>query len=266
MVLVPTMGALHRGHERLIQRGRTLAGRDGLLVVSCFVNPTQFGPAEDYRTYPRPAREDQHLCRRNGTDIFFMPPAEDMYHPDHSIAIEETSLSYGMCGASRPGHFRGVCTVVAKLFLIVSPDIAVFGQKDWQQLAVIRRMVRDLDFPVRLVGVQTVREPDGLALSSRNAYLSPEERAHAPLLRQVIMGVARRLRKGSPTSAGELAAHARALLERDGKFRVDYFEIADAETLQPVNPPAGRLVVAAAVFLGRTRLIDNAVVDIPKMV
>ena len=174
-VLVPTMGALHRGHVELIRVAREHVGKDGEVAVSIFVNPLQFEPGADFDKYPRPERADEQVCRDVGVDLLFR--ARDMYFDDRSVHVEETALSAGLCGALRPGHFRGVCTVVAKLFNLIEPDAAVFGQKDYQQLAIIRRMVRDLNVPVKLVGVPTVRESDGLALSSRNAYLSAEERA-----------------------------------------------------------------------------------------
>jgi pantoate--beta-alanine ligase len=179
VVLVPTMGALHDGHATLIDEARCRAGQNGCVVVSIFINPTQFGPNEDFAKYPRTLEEDLAICRRHGADAVFTPVAEEIYPMNDSTFVDETSLSLGLCGESRPGHFRGVCTVVAKLFQIIRPDAAVFGEKDYQQLAVIRRMVRDLFFPIEIIGHPTVREADGLALSSRNRYLSPEDRVRA---------------------------------------------------------------------------------------
>jgi pantoate--beta-alanine ligase len=259
-VLVPTMGALHRGHTRLFDRARTeaesLGGGD--VVATIFVNPTQFGPNEDFDAYPRPLEADLARCREHGVDAVFAPSASEMYAGDRSITVTENRLSTSLCGASRPGHFDGVCTVVAKLFLLTRPDVAVFGEKDYQQLAVIRRMVRDLDFPIRIVGAATVREPDGLALSSRNVYLTPEQRAQAPLLQKALAETARGIGEGRLVSPGEardffLAEFAAATLAR-----LDYFEIVEASTLEPLvsfDHGAPRLITAA--FFGKTRLIDN---------
>src|SRR5215472_11252625 len=179
-VLVPTMGALHRGHLELIRVAREHAGKDGEVVVSIFVNPLQFEPGSDFEKYPRPESADENVCRDAGVNVLFRP--RDMYFDDRSVYIEETSLSSGLCGAVRPGHFRGVCTVVAKLFNLLAPVVAVFGEKDYQQLAIIRRMVRDLNFPIEVIGMATVREADGLALSSRNQYLNADERTQATVL------------------------------------------------------------------------------------
>jgi len=255
VVLVPTMGALHHGHAALIRHARRLAGRRGLVAVSIFVNPIQFGPNEDYGRYPRAWKSDLAICRRSGADIIFAPSAEEMYADDKSLFVEEESLSRFLCGASRPGHFRGVCTVVAKLFLILQPDVAVFGEKDWQQFAIIRRMVRDLNFPVRIVGHPTEREPDGLASSSRNAYLSPEERAVAPRIQAALVEASSR------ATAAAIVSTARRLIEKIPGARLDYIELVDAETLQPARHFRRPLRLATAVFLGRTRLIDNIPVN-----
>ena len=197
-VFVPTMGALHEGHAALVRTAREIAGPGGNVLVSIFVNPLQFGPNEDFSKYPRTLIEDLSICRDNGADAIFVPKAEDLYPTDRSIQLTETQLSRRLCGASRPGHFDGVCTVVAKLFNLVQPDDAVFGKKDYQQLAIIRRLVRDLDFNVVIHGVDTVREADGLAMSSRNRYLTPEERAQAPTLRRALLQArrSRRVREG----------------------------------------------------------------------
>ena len=249
------MGALHQGHAALIRRARRLAGRSGTVAVSIFVNPTQFGPKEDFSRYPRPWKNDLAVCRAEGADVVFAPVADEMYREGHSVFVDETVLSLPLCGASRPGHFRGVCTVVAKLFLIFQPDRAVFGEKDWQQLAVIRRMVRDLNMPVRVVGLPTVREPDGLAVSSRNLYLTAEERVLAPQI-----AAALHTASGAATCAAILKKGRRLLGEIPGA-RVDYLELVDAETLEPARSFCRPLRLATAVFLGRTRLIDNVGVD-----
>ena len=186
-VLVPTMGALHRGHMELIRIAREAAGSDGEVAVSIFVNPLQFEPGSDFERYPRSESNDEELCRKAGVDLLFRPAQSEMYAPDRSVFVEETSLANTLCGQSRPGHFRGVCTVVAKLFNVLAPDAAVFGEKDFQQLAIIRRMVRDLNFPIEIIGAPIVREPDGLACSSRNQYLNAEERAQATVLRKACM-------------------------------------------------------------------------------
>lgn len=255
VVLVPTMGALHHGHAALIRRARRLAGKSGTVVVSTFVNPTQFGPKEDFSKYPRPVRADAAICRETGADLVFRPEPGEMYAGDASVFVDESRLSAGLCGARRPGHFRGVCTVVAKLFLIVRPDVAVFGQKDWQQLAIIRRLARDLDFPVRIVDHPTVREPDGLATSSRNAYLSPEERAAAPQIYAALRAAAAR-----KSPAAILRAAETAIAKIPGA-RLDYVHLVDSATLEPARRLTRETTLATAVFLGRARLIDN--VQIP---
>lgn len=256
IVFVPTMGALHRGHAALIDRARKLAGPDGTVVVSIFVNPTQFGPKEDFSRYPRPFAADRKLCAEHGVDLLFHPTAEEIYPEGFSTYVEETSVSTLLCGASRPGHFRGVCTVVLKLFEIIRPQIAVFGLKDFQQCAVIRRMVRDLHLSVRIVAAETVREPDGLALSSRNQYLSPEERQQAPILRAALLAARKAWQSGEKSPA-----KLRQLIVRKIKgaslARIDYVEIADADSLHPSKQADRNTVMALAVFFGRTRLIDN---------
>ncbi len=257
-VLVPTMGALHRGHTSLIDQAVAEAGPNGDVVVSIFVNPVQFGPNEDYDAYPRPLDDDLTKCEEHGVSAVFAPGAGQMYSGDRSILVTENLLSKSLCGASRPGHFDGVCTVVAKLFLLIQPDSSIFGEKDFQQLAVIRRLVRDLDFPVQILAGETVRESDGLALSSRNIYLSPEERRDAPVLYQSLSEVSSSIANGelaTPVEAREffLNRFAQASLGR-----LDYFEIVAAETLEPLVSLSNieyRLIAAA--FFGKTRLIDN---------
>ena len=254
IVLVPTMGALHEGHAALIRRARKLAGKGGSVVVSVFVNPTQFGPKEDLSRYPRPFAEDKKLCASLGVDAIFHPSAGEMYRGDFSTWVNEQSVSGGLCGTSRPIHFRGVCTVVLKLFMIVQADTAVFGLKDFQQCAVIARMVRDLDLLVRLVFAPTVREHDGLALSSRNAFLSPEERAEAPSLRRALLA-ARAAFLGGERSAAKLTHIARREISRSA--RVDYVKVVDATSLAATRTPQRDDTMAVAAFFGRTRLIDN---------
>ena len=260
VALVPTMGALHPGHLALIDHARAAVGREGMVVVSIFVNPMQFGPKEDLSKYPRPLRADLRHCREHEVDVVFHPDADGMYAPGASVAVDETLLSGGMCGRSRPGHFRGVCTVVAKLFNLVRPTVAVFGRKDYQQLAVIRRMVRDLNFPVNILGAATVREPDGLARSSRNVYLTPEERAQAPVLYRALRAAAGRARVGTRDAAALRAALEQELATAP-LARVDYAEVMDAEDLQPLETVEKPAVLAVAVYFGRTRLIDNLVVQ-----
>ena len=258
VVLVPTMGALHAGHAALLDRARKLAGQRGFVVVSIFVNPTQFGPKEDFSRYPRPFAADRALCAAHGVDLIFHPTPEAMYPAGCSTYVDEKSVSLPLCGGSRPGHFRGVCTVVLKLFHIVAPAVAVFGLKDFQQCAVIRRMVRDLDVPVRIVPVATVRESDGLALSSRNRYLSPEERAQAPVLRHALLAARAAFRTGE-TRAAKLRGLILKTIATAPLARVGYVEIADADTLDPVATAGSNTVMALAVCFGRTRLIDNLV-------
>jgi pantoate--beta-alanine ligase len=250
-VFVPTMGALHHGHATLIRVARKTAGPRGRVVVSIFVNPTQFGPKEDFSSYPRPLEADLAVCRESGADAVFLPEATEMYAEGSSILIDETSLSSRLCGRSRPGHFRGVCTVVAKFFLIVSPTHAIFGEKDWQQLAVIRRMVRDLNFDLEIVPCPTVREADGLAASSRNSYLSPEERQLAPGIHAALQAAS------SQRTPSKIVQSAVQRIKKIPGARIDYIEAVEADTLAPLlnRRREGRL--AAAVFLGKTRLIDN---------
>lgn len=250
------MGALHAGHAALIARARRDARRGGSVVVSIFVNPAQFGPDEDFSRYPRSFEADRELCARHGADAIFHPAAEAMYAADFSTWVNEESVSRGLCGAARPGHFRGVCTVVLKLFTITQPEAAVFGRKDFQQCMVIARMVRDLNVPVRLVFAPTVRERDGLALSSRNAYLTPEERAQAPVLRRSLLA-AQAVSRGGKGSARELREVVLKTLAGATAAKVDYVEIVQAATLEPVEQVERGCVIALAVFFGKTRLIDN---------
>jgi len=252
-VLVPTMGALHKAHGELIRVARDAAAEDGEVAVSIFVNPLQFEPGADYNRYPRPEKADEEFCRSAGVDLLFRPSAEEVYPMDRSTFVEETSLSSTLEGKSRPGHFRGVCTVVAKLFNILAPDAAVFGEKDFQQLAVIRRMVRDLNFNIDIIAVPTVREEDGLACSSRNQYLNPEERKQAAVLHKTLMAAKNIGKK----SASDVVALARTIINEAPLARVDYVEVADSETLKPVEIVTANSALLLAVFFGNTRLIDN---------
>ena len=252
-VLVPTMGALHKAHGELIRVAREAAGKNGEVAVSIFVNPLQFEPGGDYERYPRPEKADEEFCRNAGVDLLFRPSADELYAVDRSTFVEETSLSTTLEGKSRPGHFRGVCTVVAKLFNILAPGAAVFGEKDFQQLAIIRRMVRDLNFNIDVIAVPIVREEDGLACSSRNQYLNSEERKQAPTLYKALMAA----KTAEKTSANDVVALAQRVINEAQLARIDYVEVADAETLKPVEILGKNSVLLLAVFFGRTRLIDN---------
>jgi pantoate--beta-alanine ligase len=255
-VLVPTMGALHLGHGELIRIAREAAGDHGEVVVSIFVNPLQFAPGGDYEKYPRPESADDEFCREAGVDILFRPTVDGMYAPDFSVSVEENSLAKTLEGKSRPSHFRGVCTVVAKLFHVIQPAAAVFGEKDFQQLAIIRRMVRDLNFPIEIIGAPTVREADGLAFSSRNEYLSADERVQAPVL-QLALQEARRVFGAGERSAEAILAAARTVIATAALARIDYLEVVNADTLQPIAEADRDSLVAVAAFFGQTRLIDN---------
>ncbi|MBM3831868.1 MAG: pantoate--beta-alanine ligase [Verrucomicrobia bacterium] len=260
---VPTMGYLHRGHISLVERARKIAGSKGKVVVSIYVNPAQFGPNEDFSKYPRDLERDKKLCRTAKVDLLFVPSNDEMYptspeQPFSTFVVEET-LSKTMEGESRPTHFRGVTTVVAKLLNIVGPNVAVFGAKDFQQATIIRRMVRDLNIPVRVVVAPTKREPDGLALSSRNKYLSPDERREANILWKSVQ-MARQMTHLSPngTSAAKMETRVRRLIEAQPASRVDYVAFFDPESIHPVRVVKRGTQMALAVFIGRTRLIDNA--------
>ncbi len=257
------MGALHQGHAALLEEGRKLAGKNGTLVASIFVNPIQFGPSEDLSRYPRTPEADLALCRHHGADAVFSPSPEAMYRPDRSAFVEETSLSSVLCGASRPGHFRGVCTVVAKLFHLTSADIAVFGEKDWQQLAILRRMARDLDFPVEIVACPTVREPDGLALSSRNRYLSAEERRSAPGIYAALLEAKKNAEAPGATPASVREKLEKTLSSLPGAT-VDYAEIVDGESLRQPEVFASPTRAIVAVRFPSARLIDNLSVFSPQ--
>src|SRR5207253_162798 len=252
-VLVPTMGALHKSHGELTKVARERAGADGEVAVSIFVNPLQFEPGSDYERYPRPEKADEDFCRDAGVDLLFRPSIEEMYFDDRSTFVEEISLSSVLEGKSRPGHFRGVCTVVAKLFNVLAPDAAVFGEKDFQQLAIVRRMVRDLNFNIDIIAVPTVREEDGLACSSRNQYLNLEQRKQATVLHKALLAAA----NASEKSARDIVDLARKMIGAAPLAQIDYLELVDAETLQPVEMVRPNSLLALAVFFGKTRLIDN---------
>jgi len=253
--LVPTMGSLHEGHLSLIRIAHKKSDR---VIVSLFVNPTQFGPREDLEKYPRDEARDRSLCEKEGADVLFIPDASAMYPEGYSVSVVEESISKGLCGVSRPVHFRGVVTVVAKLFNIVDPDFAVFGEKDAQQLRVIRRLVRDLNYPIEIVSGPTVREEDGLAMSSRNKLLSKEERVQAAIVRMSLEKALSAWAEGEKNAAAIKAVVA-GVLSTAPLGRVDYIELVDDETLEPVEKIDRRALLAIAVNFSSTRLIDNVV-------
>ncbi|HTP67176.1 MAG TPA: pantoate--beta-alanine ligase [Geobacteraceae bacterium] len=255
IALVPTMGYLHEGHASLMREGRR---RAGLLVVSIFVNPTQFGPGEDYTTYPRDMERDKKIAADCGVDVIFTPEASAMYPAGYQTFTEVERLTLPLCGAGRPGHFRGVTTVVGKLFNIIQPHAALFGKKDYQQLAVIRRMVADLNIPVEIVGMPIVRENDGLAMSSRNAYLSTGERESALCLSRSIHAAAALYREGQK-DASILRERVMAVIGAEPSASVEYVDLRDGETLEEVKTADDRTLLALAVRIGRTRLIDNRI-------
>jgi len=250
--LVPTMGALHQGHMALVEAARAECDR---IVASIFVNPKQFAPTEDLGSYPRREAADLEMLRSAGVDLVFIPAVDEMYPPDFATLVRVSGLTEGLCGAHRAGHFDGVTTVVTKLLIQALPDIAYFGEKDYQQLTVVRRLARDLDIPVRIAGVPTVREPDGLALSSRNVYLSAEERRIAPNLARVLRSIAAVLAQ-DPNAVAQEIVHGSAALQQAG-FAVEYLEIREAESLAVTSEVTASSRVFAAVRLGTTRLIDN---------
>ena len=255
--LVPTMGALHAGHGSLIHRA---AAESGCTVVSIFVNPIQFNDPADYQRYPRTLATDAAFCEQHGARIIFAPSTEEMYPESPKTFVEVAGVSEHLCGTFRPGHFRGVATVVMKLFQIVQPERAYFGEKDAQQLAVIQRMVLDLSVPVQIVPVATVREADGLAMSSRNQHLTAEQRAVAPLLYRALQRARQSIEAGE-RDPGAVKERALAMLS-DTAIRVEYLEVVDAATMQPVENVAGKLRIAIAAWVGSTRLIDNVFVEV----
>ena len=254
--LVPTMGYLHEGHKSLMDAARK---DNDKVVVSIFVNPMQFGPTEDLATYPRDLDHDAALCESAGVDLIFHPEAEEMYEKDFCSFVDMTGLTEGLCGKTRPIHFRGVCTVVNKLFNIVTPDHAYFGQKDGQQLAVIKRMVRDLNMDIEIVGCPIVREEDGLAKSSRNTYLSPEERKAALILSKTV-ALGKELAK-TEKDANKVVEAMKKNIETEPLAKIDYVEAVDALSMAPVEKLEGTCMLAMAVYIGKTRLIDNTLIN-----
>jgi pantoate--beta-alanine ligase len=255
--LVPTMGALHEGHLSLVRAAKAACEA---VAVSIFVNPTQFGPTEDLSKYPRRFEQDCRLLENEGVDILFAPPVEEIYPKGAVTWVSVEGLSEKLDGRSRPGHFRGVTTIVAKLFHIIEPETAFFGQKDAAQIAVIRRMVRDLNFPVQIVAYPIVRESDGLAMSSRNAYLNPEERTRALILYRSLQQVQQEFRSGE-RNAGNLISTAKGVITREPRVVLEYFEIVDPDTLDAVEHISRKALVAVAARVGSTRLIDNVVLE-----
>ncbi|HEY9139457.1 MAG TPA: pantoate--beta-alanine ligase [Bryobacteraceae bacterium] len=255
--LVPTMGFFHEGHLSLMRRARTECGQ---VVVSLFVNPTQFGPGEDLAAYPRDFARDCALAGAEGVDVMFAPDAAEMYAGDHATFVDVERLTANLCGASRPGHFRGVATVVAKVFNICQPQRAYFGLKDYQQARVIETMIRDLNFGVELVRCPIVREPDGVAMSSRNSYLSPEQRRAATILRRSLLAAGHRIERGERDGAA-IARQLREAIETEPLASVDYAEVVDAESLAPLARIERAALLAVAVRIGRARLIDNLLIE-----
>lgn len=251
IVLVPTMGALHPGHAALIDLARKHAGTEGSVLVSIFVNPIQFDKPADLENYPRTEDEDLETCKTHGADGVFIPELSEMYSKDRSITVTENQLSQHLCGATRPGHFDGVCTVVLKLFNLTHCDAAVFGEKDFQQLAVIQRMVRDLDLHVQIISHPTLREADGLAMSSRNRRLTPEQRADAPRIRKALLAASEK------SSAAEIISTAREIIETSPLTTIEYLKLVNAENLQPNDQITSPCILACAVFYGEVRLIDH---------
>ncbi len=255
---VPTMGALHQGHLKLMEVARERCDR---LVVSIFVNPIQFGPKEDYRFYPRDLQRDLRLVKQVGADVVFYPDVKEMYPKGYATYVEVEGLTRYLCGRSRPGHFRGVTTVVAKLFNIVKPHLAVFGQKDAQQAFVIKRMVKDLNYDIEVLVVPTVREKDGLAMSSRNVYLNSKEREEAPVLYRALK-LAEGLIRNGERDAKRVKGAMRSLIREESEGRIDYIEIVDTNRLEPVKKLKGEVLIALAVYFGKARLIDNIIVKV----
>ena len=251
--LVPTMGFIHDGHKSLMEKARI---ENEKVVVSIFVNPLQFGPAEDYEKYPRDLEHDKKVCKEAGIDLIFVPTVSEIYPSRNFAYVDIEELGNGLCGAKRPGHFRGVCTVVSKLFNIVLPDRAYFGEKDAQQLAIIKRMVKDLNFDIDIVACPTVREPDGLAMSSRNSYLSSEERKAALTISKSLK-LAKAALSGNEKNADSIKKIVCDELSRERLIRIDYVDIVNPDTLEPITQIDGPVLVAVAAFVGRTRLIDN---------
>lgn len=253
---VPTMGYLHEGHQSLIRT----AGENDKVVVSIFVNPIQFGPNEDFSSYPRDLDRDIQKCRESGADLIFAPEASEMYKTDFCTFVDMNGPTDELCGKSRPGHFRGVCTVVSKLFNIVTPDKAYFGQKDAQQLAVIRRMTRDLSIGTEIVGCPIIRENDGLAKSSRNTYLNAEERKAALVINKSL-NEGRKIIESGENDLNKVIGQIKLLIEKEPLAEIDYVKAVNADSIQPIDTADGRILIAAAVYIGKTRLIDNFIIE-----
>ena len=254
VILVPTMGALHVGHRELIRTGKNLAKEEGTLIVSIYVNPTQFNDTEDLKSYPKTFEQDCELCREEGVDLIFYPSDSEMYSGKESVSVTEKKLTQHLCGATRQGHFDGVCTVVTKLFNIIKPTTAVFGKKDYQQLAIIKQLVSDLNFSIEIIGAEIVREQDGLAISSRNRFLGTEERKQSPAIHEALVAMTLNPKK----QCSELIALGKSIIESEAPLsRIDYMEIVDRQTMEPIQTIDRPALAAVAIFLGNTRLIDN---------
>ena len=254
VVLVPTMGALHEGHRELIKTGKTLAKKEGTLIVSIYVNPAQFNDKEDLKSYPKTFEQDYELCREQGVDLIFYPSDSEMYSGRESVSVTEKKLTQYLCGATRQGHFDGVCTVVTKLFNIIKPTAALFGKKDYQQLSIIKQLVSDLNFSIEIIGAETIREQDGLAISSRNRFLSTEERKQSPAIHEALVEMTLSAEK----QCSELITLGKSIIESEAPLsKIDYLEIVDRQTMEPIQTIDRPALAAVAIFLGNTRLIDN---------
>ena len=253
-VLVPTMGALHEGHRELIRAGKNLTGEEGTLIVSIYVNPTQFNDKKDFKSYPKTFDQDYKICEEEGVDLIFHPSDSEMYSGKETVSVTESKLTKYLCGASRSGHFEGVCTVVTKLFNIIKPATAVFGKKDYQQLAIIKKLVTDLNFSIKIIEAETVREQDGLAISSRNKFLNAKERKQSNTIYKALTA----MRSSTERQASELIALSRSIIESEAPLGIiDYLEIVDRKTLEPIQKIDRPSLAAIAIFFSKTRLIDN---------
>jgi len=257
---VPTMGALHKGHMSLVRRANKECD---FLVVSIFVNPIQFGPDEDLARYPRDFKNDEKVLKKAGVDLLFYPKPDSIYPKGFSTYVEEVNLSKMLCGKSRPGHFKGVCTVLTKLFNVIRPDIAYFGQKDYQQVQIVKRMVADLNYNIKIKTLPIIREKDNLAMSSRNSYLSLKERKESLCLYQALLVAEDLIKKGEQNPA-TIKAKMQGVVKSKKTTKIDYIEIVNAENLEKVNKIAGKILIALAVYVGKTRLIDNIVLNVKK--
>ena len=254
IVLVPTMGALHEGHRELIRTGKTLTREKGTLIVSIYVNPTQFNDKEDLKSYPKTFEQDYELCKEEGVDLIFYPSDSEMYSGIESVSVTEKKIAQHLCGAARKSHFDGVCTVVTKLFNIINPTAAVFGKKDYQQLSIIKQLVGNLCFPIEIIEAETVREQDGLAISSRNQFLNTEERKQSPAIHEALVAMTLSAEK----QCLELIKLGKSIIETKAPLsKIDYLEIVDRQTMEPIQTIDRAALAAVAVFLGNTRLIDN---------